>query len=58
MQGTTPLHAANGSAAQVIVMLGGSVYDEAQTGDAARARLTADTQFVVTDAGCKGCWKL
>ena len=54
----TPLHAANGSAAKVVVMLGGSSYAEAQTGVAARRQVPAETLFLVTDAGCKGSWRL
>lgn len=57
MQGTTPLHAANGGAAKVLVMLGGSSYAEAQTGVAARGQVPAETLFLVTDAGCKGSWR-
>lgn len=58
MQGMTPLHAANGSAAQVLVLLGGSIDAEAQSEVAARAQLAAETLFVVTDGGCKGSWKV
>lgn len=43
-----PLHAANGSAAQVIVMLGGSIHDDVEmpTGFVARA------QTVFRNVGC------
>lgn len=58
MQGMTPLHAASGSAAKVVMMLGGSSYAEAQTGVVARGQVPAETLFLVTDAGCKGSQRL
>lgn len=48
MQGVTPLHAANGSAAEVIVMLGGSIPVEAPAGPGVVAR----AQTAVRNLGC------